>query len=210
MPRPSAAPAPSVVRILLLALTLLFSTLQGCAASPWEANYEGAAGAPLPPNAPIQLREVSWDRLQSGLKDLEAEQAKSDVHPADWPAEKKAQFNERLLKILQVSDTPAQVEILGRSAFRTTSPRIPDRDPDISAFARKIGASKVAWSRRLVGRAEEIVQEPVTTFGTTYYDRGGRRRGPSYYTESYTTWVPVAVQSDEDAYVAYFLRAQGG
>lgn len=191
-------------------LSLLLSILPGCASNPWQDNYEGASAASLAPNTPIQLREVSWDRLQSGLKDLEAEQAKSDVHPADWPPEKKAEFNAHLLKILQVSGDPAHVEILGRSAFRTTTQLIPDRDPDVSEFARRIGATKVAWSRRYVGKAEQIVQEPVTTFGTSSYDHGGRRHGPSYYTESYTTWVPIAVQADESAYVAYFLRTPPG
>src|SRR6478752_7149848 len=120
------SPSPLAWAPRLLPMLLLLAMLQGCAANPWEQNYEGSAAAPLPPNAPIQLREVSWDRLQSGLKDLEGQQANSDIHPADWPTEKKAEFNTRLLKILQVSDDPARVEILGRSAFRTTSPRIPD------------------------------------------------------------------------------------
>jgi hypothetical protein len=199
-------PRPALVLILAV---LLLAVLQGCSVSPWENNYTPTAeAAPVAKGTPVQLREVSWARLQSGLKQMESEQAKSDIHPSDWPPEKKAEAKARMLRILQVSEDPATVEILGRSTFRTTTPLKPETDADLAEFARKIGAGKVVWSRRLMGKAEEIVQEPVTTFGTAYYDRGFRRHGTATYTETYTTWVPIAVQSDEYAYVAYFLRTQ--
>jgi hypothetical protein len=195
-------------RGVLLAAVLLcgLGTLQGCTSSQWEQNYVGTSGAPpLAKAAPVQLREVPWDRVQSGLREIEAEQAKSDVHPEEWPTEKKAAVKGTLLKTLQVSEAPSTVEVVGRSAFRTTTPLSPESDKELVEFARREGADRVAWSRRLMGKADEIVQEPVTTFGTVYADRWGRR-GSSVFTESSTTWVPIRVQSDEYAYVAYFLR----
>jgi hypothetical protein len=191
--------------VLLVTVLACFGAMQGCSVSHWEEGYVPVAAAPaLATQDPVQLREVSWDRLQGGLKELEADQANSDVHPADWPPEKQAEEKAKLLRTLQVSGDPAGVEIVGRSTFRTTTPLQPESDADLAGLARKEGANKVVWSRRLMGKADEIVQEPVTTWGTSYYS--GRRHG-STYTESYTTWVPVAVQSDEYAYVAYFLRS---
>ena len=160
----------------------------------------GAAPA-LMKDAPVQVREVAWDRLQSGLKELEAEQGKSDVSPADWSAQRKAGEKAKLLKVLQVSEEPASVEVLGRSDFRSTTPLRPESSdqPELLAMARKVGANKVVWSRRLVGQADTIVREPMTTFES---DHRGRR----VFSESSTTWVPLSVRADQYAYVAYFLR----
>jgi hypothetical protein len=196
-------------RAWLLAVLLgAFAVLQGCTSSPWEQNFVATAEAPpLANNAPVQLREVQWDRVQAGLREIEAKEAATDVHPEDWPPEKKAAVKGSLLRTLQVSEDPSKVEIVGRSTFRTTTPLSPESDRDLVTLARKVGADRVVWTRSLMGRADRIVQEPVTTFGTSFGTGWGHRRGPSTaFTQTSTTWVPVVVQADEIAYVAYFLR----
>jgi hypothetical protein len=44
----------------------------------------------------------------------------------------------------------------------------------------------------------------VTSYMTSF--GSGRRRGGGMFSATSTTWVPVRVQADEYAYVAYFLR----
>src|SRR5215467_206611 len=92
------------VRLVLsvAALVWCLGGLQGCSTSPWEQNFVGASAPALPRGAPVQLREVQWDRLQNGLKEIEAKEAGSDVHPEDWPPEKKAAMKAQLLRTLQV------------------------------------------------------------------------------------------------------------
>lgn len=183
-----------------------------CSTSPWERSFEPstqASIAPAPSDAPVRIREVPWDRIQATLRELEAEVAASDVPPEEWPPERRAEADARLLRALQVTRDPATVEILGVSEFRTTDPIRPggaDQD-QLARFARQIGATEVVWSRRYLGKTERIVDRPVT-----YYDFGsgwalGRyRRGAGVFTGSTTTWLPVVVEADESAYLAFFLR----
>lgn len=196
----------------LLLTLLLLTTLTACSApSLWETNYTGNAAAPLAPTAPVQVRKVAFERVQGTLKELEASAAASDTHPEDWTPNQKAEARAKLLKGLQISDDPASVSVLGRSDFRTTAALRPDGPdaPVLADFARKIGATRVAWTNSYLGKADTIVQEPVTTWtdGTTWSrGRDDKHRKPSDYHESSTTWVPVRVQADEYAYIAYFLR----
>lgn len=199
-----------VVPLLLLAVSL-----PGCVAtSVWESNYIGTQWSPLAEGSAVQVRKVPWERVQGTLKDLEAQAAASDVHPEDWSEGKKFEVKGTLLRGLQVSDDAASIEVLGRSNFRTTSPVNPE-SPDaggMSEFARKIGATRVAWTSAYLGKADTIVQEPVSAWsrGTAWDSRDEKGRPRSRdYSENSTSWVPVRVQADEYAFVAYFLRDQG-
>lgn len=186
-------------------------TAAGCGPSVWKARFE-PAGVEAPPraaNAAVQVREVPWERLEPALAELEKDVAASDVHPDDWPEERRAEARAKLLRGLQVSVDASAVQVLGRSYFRTTDDVRPG-DGELAAFARELGATQVVWSRTHVGKADRIVQEPVTEYRTGWWDdpvSRDRRNGPSgRYTESSTTWVPVKVQADEYAFIAYYLR----
>ncbi len=199
--------------LTVLALCLVaFASLPGCgASSAWEGNYVGDQAAPLSPEAPVQVRNVAWERVQNALKEIEAKSSASDVHPEDWSEVAKGEVKATMLRGLQVSDDPASIQVLGRSSFRTTRALEPERSGrgEIAEFARKIGATRVAWSRSYLGKADTIVQEPVSTWsqGTTWGAKDGRGRYRSRdYSETSTTWVPIRVQADEYAFVAYFLR----
>jgi len=191
--------------------------LCGCSASPWESTYSGrrdpaaADAASRGVAYPVTVRTVPWERVEQTLRQLDADIAASDVHPDEWPPEKKAQVKSTLLKGLQVSESPDLIEVLGKSEFRTTDSIRPDTDKgraELAAFAQRIGADMVIWSGRYLGKAERVVQEPVTTYstGTDWGSYRGGRRTPSSFSESSTTWVPVHVQLDELAYIAYFLQ----
>lgn len=196
-----------------LALLGALALLGGCAASPWRESFAPAAMAPpLPKGAPVQLREVPWDRIMDARRELEAEAAASDVHPDEWPPERRAAAKERLLRALQVSEPPGAVDVVGRSEFSSAAalrPETPQGAGELSRVAREVGATRVVWSRRLLGKADVIVQEPITTFshGTDFFrDRDRRGRSSGFYSEQSTAWVPIVVRADEWAYVAYFLR----
>lgn len=189
--------------------------LAGCQASPWKENFAptGDAAATLAPTAAVELRQVPWERLQAFLQQMEAENARSDVNPADWPAEKRLATKAALLRALQVSEDPATVDVLGRSDFRTTDRISPDAADaaDLQKVAREFGADRVVWSRRFVGKSETIVQEPITSYSSgTAWGTGNRKNNNRsvYYSESSTTWVPLRITADEYAYVAYFLRVR--
>lgn len=191
-------------------LLLLAALLTGCATSEWERDYiPSARQSSLAKDAPVTIREVPWDRLQAGLRELESEQSRSDAPASEWTSEKRAAAKGKLLKTLQVTGDPASVEVVGRSDFRSTTPLRPETSgqDDLKALARKVGATDVVWSRRLLGKADTIVQEPVTTYSSGFDDSWGRRRrNLGDYVDTSTSWVPVRVQADEYAYVAYFLR----
>ncbi|MBL8746724.1 MAG: hypothetical protein JNK58_10260 [Phycisphaerae bacterium] len=183
--------------------------LGGCAGQPWASSFQssGPAAAPLPADASVTLREVPWERIQRTLEELQQERAASDVHPDEWSPERKASAKSELLRGLQVSGDPAGIDVLGRSEFRTTRPVRPS-DGELERFARSIGATLVVWSRTYLGRTTTTVQEPVTEFTTgtnTYRDRRGKWRSDRY-SEHSTIWVPVQVEADEHAWMAYFLR----
>jgi uncharacterized protein YceK len=188
-------------RIIVLALVL--PLLGGCSVSVWERSFVATGEvAQVASNAPVRVREVDWGRLQAGLERLQRAAAESDVPESEWPRERREEAKAELLRVLQVTGDPAAVEVVGRSDFRTTSELRPERDEDLVRLARKVGATEVVWSRRLLGKGETIIREPVTTYSTDW-GWGRRRRGGL---DSSTAWVPVVVAADEYAYVAYFLR----
>lgn len=190
---------------------LMLLTLGGCEANRWESAYQGRAAPVVMQDhdsaaAAVRVRYVPWERIAATQQRLEAEVAASDVHPDDWGTEKREAAKAELLKGLQVSESAASVDVLGRSEFRTTD-TVRVEGGELAAFAAKIGASRVVYSSTLLGKADRIVYEPVTTWtqGSDWY-RNSRRRGNAGYSEHSTSWVPVRVQADETAWVAYFLR----
>jgi hypothetical protein len=191
-----------LLRTTLLAAVL--AILQGCSTNPWEREFAGVELATLEGGqTTVNVREVPWERLQKGLEELHQQAVASDVPESEWPEDRRAQARAHLLRTLQVSQDPAQVTVVGRSEFRTTTTLRPDRDANLVDLARKVGANEVVWSRRHLGTADTIIQEPVTTFSSGH---GWSRRSRGSFSESSTTWVPVVVAADEYAYVAYFLR----
>lgn len=197
------------------ALGSLFIT--GCGGSSvWRDTYIGTRSEPvvnglaLNSQTPVTVRSVPWDRVWGTLQELERDVAACNVHPEEWSAPQREEAKAKLLKGLQISESPTDVQILGRCEFRTTGsvrPETPKGEAELVEFAREIGADTVVWSGRYYGKVERIVQEPVTTFrsGTDWHHHGGRDR-PSGFSETSTTWVPVQVQLDELGYIAYFLR----
>ncbi len=184
--------------------------LGGCSASPWEAEYRSnadAAGAAAlaSPERAVRVREVAWERIQATLFELDAERAASDIHPDDWDDQRKAAAKAKLLRGLQIAENPRDVVVLGRSVFRTTDRVRPD-DGELSAFARKIGATTVIWSNSYMGKADVVRSEPVTEWRSGSFDRWDERRGSRSWSENSTIWVPVVVQADERAWMAFFLR----
>lgn len=195
----------------LIAAVALCGALAGCAKSLWETEFTGSGDAApaLAGDALVRVRDAPWERVQQALVEIDKEWASSDTHPDDWAQERKTAVRGKLLKALQVPGDPATVEVLGRSEFRTTSRVRPD-DGELTDFARRVGATTVVWSSVYIGKADRIVQEPVTEFRTgggagRWWGRGGRWRG-SAFAESWTVFVPVVVRADEHAYVAFFLR----
>jgi hypothetical protein len=188
----------------LFVLLAFLVVLQGCSTSPWEREFVGVQpAAPVDTSGSVSVREVPWERLQKGLEDLHQQAVSSDVPESEWPEDRRAAAKAHLLRTLQVSQDPAQVTVVGRSEFRTTRALRPQRDGDLVDLARKAGANEVVWSRRHLGTADTIIQEPVTTFSSGH---GWSRRSRGSFSETSTTWVPVVVAADEFAYVAYFLR----
>lgn len=197
----------------LLAILLVGVAIFGGCETRWESAFRstGAAMRPLEKGALVTLREAPWDRLQATLAELQGERSASDIHPDEWPAERHAEAKARLLRGLQVSADPASVEVLGRSEFRTTHATRPD-DGELEAFGQKIGATMVVWSSTYLGRVSTTQQEPVTEYSTAtrhYRDRKGKWRSETY-TDHSTIWVPVTVEADEHAWMAYFLRDLSG
>jgi hypothetical protein len=202
-------------------VVVMAGALGGCSSpSVWEQGYVGPrppakAGDSAVVGRSVTIRNVPWDRVQEVRRSIEAEASSSDVHPDEWPSEKKADVKARLLRGLQVSTDPSRVEILGRSEFKTTDtvrPETPEGEAELAAFARRLGADMVVWSGRTLGKADKIVDRPVTTTSSSGWGRpwdGGRDGHSSRdwgYTDSSTSWVPVRIQADESGFVAFFLR----
>jgi hypothetical protein len=203
-----------VLTLSLLAFSMLLCG--GCASqSAWEQNVRRSASdstvalAPLDKVAPVLVRDVSWDRLQNTLAEIEAGRAASDVHVSEWSVNQKNAEKANLLHGLQISQNPAAVTMVAHSQFKTTD-NLGDPQATLPEVARKLGANMVVYSTRVLGKADKIVQEPVNSnkFGTVWYrDRDDRYRNDSY-NEQQTTWVPVRVSADEVGAMAFFLRVE--
>jgi hypothetical protein len=188
------------------------ASIGGCTTSPWESTYNGLKleGGGLAADR-VVVRDVPWERYETTQTELETMRAASTVHKDEWPAEKKAEYKTKLMQGLQVSENPSTVEILGSSMFKSTDALRPNNG-ELAKFASKIGATRVVWASRGLGKRSIVVREPVWTYTTGsdfFRDQPDGRRRSSTYTEATTTWVPVVIETDETAWIAYFLRIPG-
>jgi hypothetical protein len=184
--------------------------MAGCASETvWERALErGPEASPVNVSLAneVTVRQVPWERVDRTIRELEASYASSDIHPDEWTSEQKMAAKGTLLRGLQVSQPAASVRVLGRSYFRTTD-SMPRSDADLRALGAKLGANMVVYSTRVLGKADKIVSEPVTsnTWGSGWRrDRDGDYR-PDTYSESTTSWVPLRITADETGAVAYYL-----
>ncbi len=200
-----------VLGSVLLGSLVASSLLTACTTSPWQATYAALSTEPLSPTSDVRIRAVSWERLEPVLRDLDAEAAKSDTPPEEWPADLCAKRQATLLDALQVTHDAGGVDIIGRSAFKTTDLVEPE-DGALAALARQKGADLVVYSRSYLGKTEKIVQEPVTTYSSgseSWWGSDARRhRRHVDFSETSTSWVPMKIQADEHFFVAYFLRTK--
>jgi hypothetical protein len=162
--------------------------MAGCASETvWERALErGPEASPVNVSLAneVTVRQVPWERVDRTIRELEASYASSDIHPDEWTSEQKMAAKGTLLRGLQVSQ-PA----------------------DLRALGAKLGANMVVYSTRVLGKADKIVSEPVTsnTWGSGWRrDRDGDYR-PDTYSESTTSWVPLRITADETGAVAYYL-----
>jgi hypothetical protein len=196
-----------------IAAALALAVSGGCAGpSVWQQGFVPEAPGPARDQAaPVVVRSVPWERMSATLDDLQRRVAASDVPPDEWPPDERERAEADLLRGLQVSAEPSRVSVVGRSAFRTTDPLVPEGADraTLERFARTVGATHAVYSSRSRGQADKIVDRPVTSWGTVSVwgdrDRSGRWRDESY-THSSTTWVPVTIKAEQAEFVAFFLR----
>ncbi len=203
-------------QVVMIVLGAALGGAGGAGPSVWERAFEpcvGAALTPAPKEAPVRVREVAWERVHGALRELDEEAAATDVPPEEWPPERRDRARAALLRALQVTADPAEIEVLGVSEFRTTDPLRPGGAgaEELRRFARQIGADEVVWASRYLGKAQRIEDRPVSAYTTGtdwFFGRRGRwgRGGSGFYSETTTTWVPVAVEADEHAFIAFYLR----
>ncbi|MAY73911.1 MAG: hypothetical protein CMJ31_04155 [Phycisphaerae bacterium] len=196
----SLAPKPAITTALLIAALLL----PGCA-SAWETHFAPSAGASLAPDPDgyVEIRRVPWERLDEALHKLEEDVANSDTHPSEWPQDRLASRDAKVLRALQISEPVDRARILGRSVFRSTRPISPD-DGSLEQFAQKIGADYAVWTSRYEGKTLVTDRETVTTQGYVWDGYRDRRYGGNYSFNE-TTYIPVVVEADEYAWIAYFV-----
>jgi len=210
----------SLRRVCVLSLVVALG-FAGCQSSPWEGAYTGlrdpdaAERASRGEAAPVRVRQVPWGRVRETLDAIEKDVAASDVHPDEWTPQRKLEAKAKLLKGLQVSESPESVQVLGRSEFRTTDRIAPETEEgraELERFAQSVGADMVVWSGQYLGKTERVVKEPITTYSSGSRSNWTRadRTTPGIFSETETTWVPVRVQMDELGYIAYFLKLDGG
>lgn len=194
--------------LCVAAVLIAFSS--ACESSSWQRHLSRGpdAAAALPETDAVRIRQVPWERIEDTLRTIRAEVAASDVHPDEWPEERRQAQKATLLRGLQISEPPESVLVVGSSEFRTTSN--PGDEESLRRVARSLGADTVVWSSRLLGKADKVIQEPVSgwTTGTVWSrDADGKLR-PRSQNEHTTAWVPVVVRADETGYVAFFLRTR--
>jgi hypothetical protein len=192
-----------IVRCLPL---LALAALVGCSTA-WQSHYRGVEAGIHPPTETVTVREVPWSRLDGTLRAIEARRAASDTHPDEWTAEQHAEERADLLHGLQISESPDDILVLGRSVFRSTDHLSPD-DGSLERFARSIGADYAVWSAHHLGTRRVTQQQPVHEHGfhsRRYTDADGRRR-TTYEPWDRTVFIPVSVDADEYAWVVYYLR----
>jgi len=190
--------------------------LVGCSGpSVWEQGFipdDARTAVALSTSAPVRIREVPWDRMSAALRELDQRLAASDRPPSEWSAQQRLDAKAVLLRSLQVSADPAAVDVVGRSDFRTTDSIVPlgaDRD-SLERFARGIGATDAVFAARSLGKADKIVDRPVTSTGYVSVWGSSRRDRDRWWDDSYshssTTWVPVRISAEETGFVVFFLQ----
>jgi hypothetical protein len=191
----------------MLLLGSVAAVFAGCA-SPWKASFEPAVEpASFEPTERVVVRRVPWERLDETLREIERVRVESDVHPEDWTEARRAEEHAELVRALQIPADPDEVIILGRSVFRSTRD-VSILDGGLSSFARSIGADYAIWSSTYLGKTTTVEQESVTRRGYTY--RPFRHKSGhidyDYIPFHETVYVPVVVERDEHAWVAYYAR----
>ncbi|MEZ6234043.1 MAG: hypothetical protein R3B68_07625 [Phycisphaerales bacterium] len=215
-------------RLPLAALCALALALSGCSTSIWQRAYRPSplsADAPLagtaetgassaaadpsyPSNHPVVVRQAPWERVEAALDELEAREVASDVHTSEWSLSEKAAATDQLLSALQLQESAGSATIVGMSSFATTEPIRPGSG-ELARQARSVGADYAIWSSRYLGRGTRVVDRPVTVHRHgwgEYYDRHDGRWRSRYHSTVDTAWVPVVVEADRVAYVAFFIR----
>lgn len=195
--------------ILRLLPLLTLAVLGGCSTA-WQDHYRGVGAGvhpPTPAAEPVTIREVPWSRLDATLRSIGERRAASDIHPDEWTDEQRAEERTDLLRGLQISESPDDILVLGRSVFRSTDHLRPE-DGSLERFARSIGAEYAVWSAHYLGTREVVRKEAVTEHG---WSSRGYRDGSGRYRRDYQPWdrtvfVPVVVEADEHAWIVYYLR----
>lgn len=194
-------PRPAVLASLAIACLL------ASCATPWKRSFEPYAEGAYAPTDRVVIRRVPWERLNEALGAIEQERATSDIHPMDWPVEKRRAEHARLVQALQLGEEPERVVILGRSVFRSTG-NVEIMDGSLASFARSIGADYAIWSSTFIGRAQTVEQETITRHGHTYARRRTRDGHIDYDFIPFheTIYVPIVVERDEHAWLVYYAR----
>ncbi len=195
-------------------LALLACTLLCACTSVWQDAYRPSplsSGAPplrYPSNREVLVREAPWERVDAALTELDQQEAASDVHVSEWSDDQRLAATARLLSALQLHDHPSDVTLLGSSAFATTDPIRPE-DGALAAMARRLGADYAIWSSQYLGQGTRVVDRPVPVYRSGwghFYDRDDHVWRHRYDSGIDTAWVPVVVEADRFAFVAFFLR----
>lgn len=196
-------------------LASLVLLLPACT-SVWQESYRPSPLAvdsvPLrySPDHPVLVREAPWERVEAALKQLQEEEAASDLHVSEWPADQRQAALATLLSALQLHEDPASVTLLGSASFATTDDIRPE-DGSLEAMARRLGADYAIWTSQFIGPGTRVVDRPVTIHRHGWgrsYDRGDHVWRDQYYSDIDTAWVPIVVQADRFAYMAFFIRKQ--
>lgn len=202
--------------MMALVACWLAGGLGGCGSSIWREAYrpsplattpESGVAAGIADAGEILMREAPWARVEAGLRDLEEREAASEVHISQWPEDQRLEAVGRLLSALQLEDDPAGVEVLGSSSFATMD--TVRAGPELESQARRVGADTVIWSSRVVGMGTRVVDRPVHVHRhgwDRYYDRDDGVWRSAWDSGWGTAWVPVTVEAQRVAYVAFFLR----
>lgn len=198
------------LHVAAMLLIPLFSL--GCAANPWEKNFEPNPAHLVKqwdPTDSVQVREVDFERLQKYAGDEKKLRVESTTSPADYTPQQRLEAKNRLLETLQLKERGDDIEVLGWSEF-SDSERLDIRSAPLSNFAKSIGADYAVVASQYLGKVSTTIERPMTTYSTGYVTavpaRGGRRGYTRTESIQSTTWVPMNVVEDRFLYTAAFLR----
>jgi hypothetical protein len=200
----------SLARVFVVTALASLASLGGCQSSLWEQGLSAGpeAATPREEAAEVRFREVPWERVDATIAELRGFVAASPTHMDEWTPAQRADHKARLLLGLQISEPADSVRLVGKSEFRTTE-RINVPSVEMQALANRLGADTVVWSSRLLGKADRVVQEPVTLYEDgTWWDRRSGVRDSNSFSQTRTGWVPVRIQVDEYGYIGFYLRTR--